>query len=58
MLKTRGAYLVEDNKKTKKLDVKTYASICACDEITTISSRPFRIWASLRSVNLARFCSE
>jgi len=37
--------LVKFDEKMKKLDAKTYAAICACDEVSRITYTPFHMWA-------------
>jgi hypothetical protein len=46
--------LIEDDQKMGKLDVETYAPICACDEDLTITLGTIPYGGPRRSDNLAK----
>jgi len=43
-LQTAEQIFVKLDEKMKKLDVKTLAAICACDEVSRITYTPFHMW--------------
>jgi ketosteroid isomerase-like protein len=49
--------LVKLENKLRKLDIKPYAAICACDAVWIITYAPFPMGASRESANLSEHCS-